>query len=140
VVFDSESKADLHARARLGSEMVGWLTTVTAEGQPQTFPIWFLWQDGTLLIYSDRRAKRNANIAANPRVSFHLDATPKGGDVLVIEGTARIDQDAPDPAANAAYLARYGPWITESFGDVATFEATYNVAVRITPDRGRASA
>ena len=35
-------------RARRGSQtdMIGWLTTVTPEGQPQTFPIWFLWEDG----------------------------------------------------------------------------------------------
>ena len=67
MVFDSGSDADTHALERLRTDMIGWLTTVTPEGQPQTFPIWFLWADGELLVYSDRRAKRNTNIRSATR-------------------------------------------------------------------------
>ena len=42
MVFDTGSETDAHARERLRSDVIGWLTTVTPEGQPQTFPIWFL--------------------------------------------------------------------------------------------------
>ena len=73
MVFDGEIGMDRHALARLERDMIGWLTTVTPDGQPQTFPIWFLWDAGEVLVYSDRRAKRNLNIASNPRVSLHLD-------------------------------------------------------------------
>jgi PPOX class probable F420-dependent enzyme len=138
VIFDSGSDADRHALERLETEMVAWLATVTPDGQPQTFPIWFLWRDGELLIYSDRRAKRNANIAANPKVAFHLHATKEGGDVVVIEGTARIDPDAPGPQADPAYLAKYDAWIKGFMEDAAAFAEIYNVGIRITPTRGRA--
>ena len=67
MVFDTGSDTDRHALERLQTDMIGWLTTVRADGQPQTFPIWFLWDGEEALIYSDRRARRNANIAANPR-------------------------------------------------------------------------
>ena len=73
MVFDTGSESDTHALERLATDIIGWLTTVTPDGQPQTFPIWFLWEDGEALIYSDRRAKRNVNIAHNPRVSLHLN-------------------------------------------------------------------
>jgi hypothetical protein len=35
----------LAADGRLKSEPMIWLTTVTPSGQPQSTPVWFLWQD-----------------------------------------------------------------------------------------------
>jgi PPOX class probable F420-dependent enzyme len=138
VVFDSGSDADRHALERLASDRIGWLTTVTPEGQPQTFPIWFLWADGELLVYSDRRAKRNDNILANPRVSLHLNDNGSGGDVVIVEGEARIDGATPRPEDNAAYNEKYGDWIRDFFSTPEEFTSVYNVPVRIRPTRGRA--
>ena len=105
VVFDGGSESDARALERLATDMIGWLTTVTPDGQPQTFPIWFLWEDGEVLIYSDRRAKRNVNIAGNPRVSLHLNDDGRGGDVVVVEGEARVDHTTP-PVPPARGLPR----------------------------------
>jgi PPOX class probable F420-dependent enzyme len=138
MVFDRGSDADRHALDRLATDVIGWLTTVTPEGQPQTFPIWFLWDEGELLVYSDRRAKRNGNIAANPRVTLHLNDDGRGGDVVVIEGEARVDDGSPAPGDNAAYLAKYGDLIRDSFSTPEEFTTVYNVPIRIRPTRGRA--
>jgi PPOX class probable F420-dependent enzyme len=138
VVFDSGSDADRHALERLGRDRIGWLTTVTPDGQPQTFPIWFLWQDGEVLIYSDRRARRNLNVRANPRVSLHLSDDGKGYDVVIIEGEARIDDGAPAPEHNAAFNAKYGEAIRDGFSTPEEFTTVYNVPIRIRPTRGRA--
>jgi PPOX class probable F420-dependent enzyme len=139
VVFDTGSDADRHALERLERDMVAWLSTVTPDGQPQTFPIWFLWQDGEVLVYSDYRARRNGNIAVNPKVSLHLQATLRGSDIVVIEGRARVDPAAPGPRADTAYLAKYSAWIDDEIGGIDVFAATWNVPIRITPTRGRAS-
>ena len=138
MVFDSGSEGDLHALSRLAEDMIGWLTTVTPDGQPQTFPIWFLWEDAEALIYSDRRAKRNENIRTNPRVSLHLGDNGQGGDIVIVEGEARIDPAAPLPQDNAAYNAKYGDWIRDFFTTVEEFTSVYNVPLRIRPTRGRA--
>jgi len=138
VVFDSGSDTDRHALERLERDMIGWLTTVTPDGQPQTFPIWFLWEDGEALVYSDRRAKRNGNIVANPRVSLHLDDDGRGGDIVVLEGVARVDDATPPVTRHAAYLAKYGDWIVEQLSSAEEMEATYNVPLRVRPSRGRA--
>jgi PPOX class probable F420-dependent enzyme len=138
VVFESGSDADVHALDRLRTDMVGWLTTVTPDGQPQTFPIWFLWDDGEALVYSDRRAKRNENIRVNPRVSLHLNDNGRGGDVVVIEGEARIDDTTPGPDRNEAYLAKYGAWIVDYLTSPEEMATIYNVPIRIRPTRGRA--
>jgi PPOX class probable F420-dependent enzyme len=139
MVFDSGSDADVHALGRLRVTMIAWLTTVTPEGQPQTFPVWYLWEHGEVLIYSDKRAKRNANLAANPRVSIHLDSNPEGGDVIVLEGEARFDPATPPVTENGAYLAKYGTWIGDFLESAEKMAETYNVAIRIRPTRGRHS-
>ena len=138
MVFESGSEADAHALERLRSDMIGWLTTVTPAGQPQTFPIWFLWEDGEALIFSDRRAKRLLNIRANPRVSLHLDDDGKGGDVVIVEGEARVDDATPALPEHTAYLAKYGDWITEQLGSPEEMATIYNVPLRIRPTRGLA--
>lgn len=138
MVFDSGSEADAHARERLERDMIGWLTTVTPDGQPQTFPIWFLWDGEEVLVYSDRRAKRNVNIRTNPRVSIHLNDNGSGGDVVIVEGEARIDESVPAPQDNAAYNAKYGAWIRDYFPTVEEFTSVYNVPFKVRPTRGRA--
>lgn len=138
MVFDSGSEADSHALDRLRTDMIGWLTTVTPEGQPQTFPIWFLWEDGEALIFSDKRAKRNVNIAHGPRVTLHLNDDGRGGDVVVIEGEARVDDATQQIPQHAAYLAKYGSWIIDQLGSAEEMATIYNVPLRIRPTRGRA--
>ena len=138
MVFDGDTDSDRHALGRLERDMIGWLTTVTPDGQPQTFPIWFLWDAGEALVYSDRRAKRNLNIQSNPRVSLHLGDDGRGGDVVVVEGEARIDDAVPRPEDNAAYNRKYGEWIRDQFSTAEEFTSVYNVPIRIRPTRGRA--
>ncbi len=138
MVFDTGSGTDAHALERLRTEIVGWLTTVTPDGRPQTFPIWFLWDDGEILVYSDRRAKRNANIAANPRVSLHLNDDGMGGDVVIVEGEARVDDATPPVPGNAAYLAKYGRLIADHLNSPEEMATVYNVPLRIRPTRGLA--
>lgn len=138
MVFDTGSDSDRHALERLGGDMIGWLTTVTPEGQPQTLPIWFLWEDGEVLVYSDRRAKRNENLRSNPRVSLHLNDDGRGNDIVFIEGEARFDDATPRPQDHAAYNAKYGEWIRDMFAAPEEFTSVYNVPVRIRPTRARA--
>jgi PPOX class probable F420-dependent enzyme len=138
VVFDSGSDTDRHALERLERDMIGWLTTVTPDGQPQSFPIWFLWDDGEILVYSDRRAKRNANLRDNQRISFHLNDNGRGGDIVIVEGEARIDEATPAIPGNVAYLAKYGAWIGEFLTSAEEMATVYNVPLRIRPTRARA--
>ena len=133
--FDPDDTWGAYAIERLRTEKIAWLTTVTPEGQPQTMPIWFLWVDGEVLIYGDHRARRNANIEANRRVSFHLPANESGGDLLVIEGEARIDPDYPLPPDNPAYLEKYGEWIDIHVGGAVRMAQTYNMPILIKPTR-----
>jgi PPOX class probable F420-dependent enzyme len=135
--LDAATDAGARALERLGGDTIGWLTSVNPDGQPQSSPVWFLWADGEILVYSRIRAPRNENIRERPLVSFSLNTDLGGDEVVTMEGTARIDPDGPAPSANPAYLGKYLPKIQGYGWTVEYFEANYPVVVRITPTRWR---
>ena len=141
MIFDPQTPAGARALERLRDPgtMTIWLTTVTPSGQPQSMPVWFLWLEDEILVYGDHRARRNANIEANPKVNLHLREDDGGGDLVVIDGTARIDPDYAQCGDQPAYLAKYGAIIDRYYGGPAAFGATYSMPIRITPTKGRAS-
>jgi len=136
MIFDPTTERGAHALRRLETSMAAWLTTVTPEGQPQSMPVWFVWDGSEILVYGDHRARRNRNLGTHPKVSFHLPDDGNGQDIVTIEGTARIDPDVPPPGEHAAYMAKYGGWIDAAMGGPATFGQTYSMPIRISPTRG----
>ena len=135
--LDPSTKGGARALERLTTDKIGWLTTVNAEGQPQSSPIWFLWTGDEIFLYSHKTAKRKANIEANPHVSFNLNTDVDGGDVVTIEGTARLDTAAPRYSEHRAYVARYAGWLKDYGWEPEYFEREYPHAVRVTPTRWR---
>jgi PPOX class probable F420-dependent enzyme len=125
------------ARQRLTDERIIWMTTVTADGAPQSSPVWFLLDGNEALVFS-ARSRRLANIAANPKVALNLDGNGRGGDIVTIEGTARVVPEEPPAFANAAYVAKYAEAMTRNGWTPEQFSDLYPVAVRVRFDRGRA--
>ena len=65
-MFDTTTEAGKRAESRLKEEGIAWMTTVRSDGQPQTVPVWFLWDDGGFLIYSQPNRQKLKNISKNP--------------------------------------------------------------------------
>ncbi len=124
---------------RLDGELVAWMTTVNAAGQPQTSPVWFLVEGEVIVVYSLDGTPRTRNIAVNPRVCLNLNSTPSGGDVVIIEGSAEVVADGPPASEDADYVTKYvGPM--EDLGMTPqAFAADYPVRIHIQPTRLRAS-
>lgn len=135
--IDRATAAGARALERLASEKIGWLTTINPDGQPQSSPLWFLWADGEIRIYSGKRAPRNDNIGDRPLVSFNLNSDPGGGEVCTMEGVARIDTSAPPASADTVFLAKYGSMLDGSGWTAAYYATEYPVVVRVTPTRWR---
>ena len=138
MIFDPQDKTGAHALERLAMDKIAWLTTVSPAGQPMATPVWFLWVDGEILVYGDYRALRNRNIEANPKVSFHLADDGSGGDIVAIQGLARVEPEYPAVPDNPAYLEKYGPWIDSGLGGPDRMAQTYSMPILITPTRGTA--
>lgn len=124
---------------RLEGEIVLWLTTVSPAGQPQTSPVWFIVSGEAFHVYSLDGTPRRRNIEANPKVSLNLNSTRSGGEVVVIEGRARIDAGGPRADQDADFVAKYADEMAALGMTPESFAADYPVAIRITPTRLRAS-
>ena len=134
-MFDTTTKAGKRAVERLQEEEISWITTVRSDGQPQTVPVWFLWDDGGFLIYSQPNRQKLKNIARNPHVGLNLNSNAQGGDVVRLEGTATIDEDAPPSSEVPPYVEKYRDAIARIGYDPEGFARAYSVAVRVTPER-----
>ena len=131
------NRAHAAAAARLQDELIIWLTTVSPSGQPQTSPVWFLWDGDEFLIYGSKNGPKTPNILANPHVSLNLDGNGQGGSIVVFEGTARIDAGGPAPRDVPAYLAKYADRISAYGWDADKLARDYPHVIKVTPTRAR---
>ena len=134
--IDLDDAKGAHAADRLRTARVGWLTSVAADGTPQSSPVWFVWNTDEIVMYSVP-SPRVANVNRSTRVSLHLDGDGRGGDVVVIEGDARVDRSAPSAAGNLEYLAKYRPVMDARGWTPEWFAGRYSVPIRIRPTRYR---
>src|SRR5262249_8779597 len=118
---------------KLDEESVVWLTTVADDGTPQPNPVWFLPDpDGDgLLTYNRETAVRVRHVRRRPRVSLHFDIRDGDDHLVVVLGTAEIDEDALPSDSNPAYQTKYRDRIRSLGMDSAGFAAKYPVAIRV---------
>ncbi len=134
-MLDTTSGSGARADRRLREEEAAWLTTVRQDGQPQSVPVWFLWDGESFLIYSQPGRQKLKNVGRNPRVALNLNSNAQGGDVVRAEGTAEVAGDVPPADEVDEYLEKYREAIARIGFDPDGFARTYSVALRVTPTR-----
>lgn len=136
-VLNQEEPGHAAAAERLQAEPIAWLTTVARSGQPQSTPVWFLWEDGEFLIYGAANGLKTRSIEANPRVSLHLEGNGRGGANVIFEGTARVDPAGPAADSVPAYIGKYRQFIDSRGWTPESFAADYPHVIRVSPTRAR---
>lgn len=134
-MLDTTTEAGGRAERRLREEEIAWLTTVRSDGQPQSVPVWFFWDGEKFLVYSQLGRQKLRNIERNPRVDLNLNSNAQGGDVVRVEGTAEIVEDAPPATDVPEYVEKYRDAIARIGFDPDGFARAFSVAIRVTPTR-----
>lgn len=93
--FRLDPANDVHARAlaRLESEQIGWLGSNGRNGYPHAVPVWFLWHEERVLVFSAPGAAKTKNLRADARAMFHLEAGDDGEQLHVLQGVAELSDD-----------------------------------------------
>jgi len=136
-VLNLSAEASAALTERLRTEGIAWLTTVSPDGQPQSSPVWFLWTDGSFLVYAQPRSWKVRNIRAHPQVSVHLNSDENGGQVATFEGEAQVAGTQPQVHEQSAYLEKYRDGIASIDMTPEQMGAEYSVALLIVPTRVR---
>ena len=137
VLPDPSTPYGERVRRHLREDIVIWLTTTAADGTPQPNPVWFLWEDESVLVYNRADARRLVHVRTRPGVAVHFDGDGRGGDIVVITGRAALAQGEPPANEVPAFVAKYGRHMTRVSGNPEGFSKRYPVAMRIWPLRVR---
>jgi PPOX class probable F420-dependent enzyme len=132
-MIDWTTKLGKRALERLENEQTIWLTAVDASGVPQPNPVWFLWQDGSLLMYSKPDAKRLKHIASHPQVSVNFRHGDDDEDIVVMTGEARVDPTAPPSIEVKEYIEKYREGIKGIKMTPESLSVEYSVGFRFFP-------
>jgi len=80
------------AQELLHSKIPARLAYVWMDGTPRVVPIWFHWSGGEIIMASPPRAPKLKALRQNPKVSLTIDENDFPQKVLLIRGTARLDE------------------------------------------------
>lgn len=123
---------DAKAEAFLKGKHFAKIATIKKDGSPHVTPIWYMYEDGKLIINTTTDRVKFRNIRRDQRVSFLVD---DGYPYLMIEGKARIATER-DPLKDIEALAiRY---TGEESGKKSARERYWKqprVSIEIIPDR-----
>ena len=134
LTIDTSNDFGKRVEQRLAQDRIIWLVTVDASGTPQPSPVWFYWDGATVLIYSQANTAKLRNIERSPNVALHFDGDEYGGNIVIMTGSAAVDESAPAAKDIPAFREKYDDGI-ESIGMTAeSFSAAYRVPVRVTPE------
>jgi PPOX class probable F420-dependent enzyme len=94
---------------------VAILTTINADGTPQTSALWFLFDetDGKLKISLNRSRQKTKNLERNPALTLFFIDPANPYRTLEVRGRALIDPDA-DGAVVAKVNAKYGAHVQDN--------------------------
>jgi PPOX class probable F420-dependent enzyme len=130
-MIDEQTEFGARVARHLRDDIVVWLTTVTPAGAPLPSPVWFLWDgDQTLTVYSMAGA-RVRNLGQNARVSLNFTGDGRGGDIVVLSGSASVRDDLPAADQDEAYLAKYADQVARIGMTPRSFAERYAVPVRV---------
>ena len=125
------------AREQLDGDVVGWLTTVGADGRPRTSVIPFVWDGDGILFYARPDTPQVRDIAADGAVSFHLNCDPSGDHVVIIEGRAQVVPLEQRSDVHPAFAAKYRERLAEWGMDERATADDFSLPIRVHPERVR---
>ena len=136
--FDDQNPSHQKALGKLAADHIGWLTTVRVSGRPHSVPVWFLWHDGQVLIFSEEKTQKIRNLRHSGNVVFSLEAGQEGSDVVILDGNAAIsDQGARAwlPAIGELYATKYAQGLQGLGMTIDAMAAQFGQAIVVTPTK-----
>jgi PPOX class probable F420-dependent enzyme len=138
--FRLDPDDEVHARAlqRLRTEQIGWLGSTGRDGYPHAVPIWFLWHDDTIVVFSQPKAAKTKNLRADPRAMLHLEAGEDGEQLQVLQGTAEISDLSTTEwlqRHSDEYVAKYADGLARLGWTMQRMADDYSVVIVIRPHK-----
>jgi len=80
----------------LAEANVAILATVDKQGRPHAAPVWYLYEDGALVISTGRGSQKHRNVEANPEVTVVVDRRTLPYYAAMVSGAVEIGPPLDD--------------------------------------------
>jgi PPOX class probable F420-dependent enzyme len=136
-ILDLDQPRDRRIDELLHKTIIIWFSTLRPDGRPHLVPVWFLWEDSAIYIFSKPDVKV-ANLRHDKRVSLGI-ANERGGDVVLLEGEATLLDPSEISTAHAPYAEKYADLLNSYgwTGESMSKEYSQPIRVEITRILGR---
>ena len=114
----SISLADVEIDAFLAHASVARVATISSDGRPHVTPLWFLWRDGAVWLYSLVRSRRWTDLVERPDAAVVVDDGDDFGTLRGVEIRGCVTTVGEQPRVGTAdpllapveqgYLDKYG--------------------------------
>ncbi len=112
---------------------VAVLATVDGQGRPHAAPVWYLYEEGDLIVSTGRGSQKHRNIERNPNVTLVADRRSLPYFAAMVSGRAEIGPPLSD-AKRLELASRYlGGEMGRAY--VASTEADSSVTIRLRPEK-----
>jgi len=119
----------------LHSKIPARLAYVWTDGTPRVIPIWFHWNGREFVMATPPKAPKLKALAKNPKVSFTIDDNTFPHKVLLIRGTARMENvDGIVPEYVMAADRYFGPEQAQAWVSQLRTLISNMVRITITPE------
>jgi PPOX class probable F420-dependent enzyme len=124
------------ALRRVAEDHVVWLTTVTDSGAPAPNPVWCAADGDDVVVFTTAESVRVRNIRRRPLVTLNFNSDARGGDLVIITGTASAGPGKP--SALETYRAKYETAMRDLHQmTLEQFDAVFDTEIRVRPHRVR---
>ncbi|WP_392543900.1 pyridoxamine 5'-phosphate oxidase family protein [Oryzobacter telluris] len=138
LVLDPTDATHVAALERLGSDVIGWFTTVRADGSPHAVPVWFYWHEDRALVMSEPDTAKVRNVRRGSPALLHLHTRADGDGVVILEGSAAISERSSTewlPEIGEAYTAKYAAAM-EAYGmGLEAIAEKFHVVIEVVPTK-----
>ena len=116
--------------ARLQETNVAILSTVGPKDRPHAVPIWFLYEDGTLIMTAGARSQKVRNITRNAEVALTVDRRSLPYYAVMVQGTAEIGPPPTDALRRRIAVRYLGEELGVRYTSSGTSEGAVTILVR----------
>jgi PPOX class probable F420-dependent enzyme len=134
-MLDVTDRRYAHVTERLRSDLMMWLSSVRPDGRAHLVPVWFLWQDDVIYIFS-KPDQKIRNLSQNTSAMVGIDDTKGGEDPIMLAGNVQLlkHPDLP-PGIQDAYAEKYRERMQESKWTMDWYIGEYSEVIRFTPSK-----
>jgi PPOX class probable F420-dependent enzyme len=109
---------------------VAILSTIGPESRPHAVPIWFVYEEGVIVMTAGAGSQKVRNIARNPDVALTVDRRSLPYYAVMIQGTAEIGPQPSEDLRRRLAVRYLGEELGQRYVSTGTGEGTVTIRVR----------